>query len=305
VNGPPTAPTTFHRTISPLTGEATLAPVSGSVVLNWDRTPSNGVEVKVGGNTLPTVTVVAPAATAMTSAQAAANAIARIPMRPRRPMRLRTPLRPVADMLLPSLYGLVFGNVVPPQMRGTVRCPKNPRAFGRLRRGCGTSSRRGRGLLGLRLELAPAGLFDRPFGIGERVPPVRLDRLVFEVLVDVEEVLDFFLQLSGHVIEALDVGPARIADRHADHLVVGAFLVPHLEQGDRLHRGDATGEGGLGAHHEAVERIAVLAEVAGQEAVVGRVDRGAGEEAVEDDAVEPLVVLVLVATPLGDLDEGE
>src|SRR6201999_1758402 len=98
VNGPPTAPAIFQRTIAPLTGEARFAPVSGSVVLNWVRTPSNGVEVKAGGKTLPTVTVVACAAIAATRAQAAATANARNPMRPARPPPLfllfGTSLRP-------------------------------------------------------------------------------------------------------------------------------------------------------------------------------------------------------------------
>jgi hypothetical protein len=109
VNGPPTAPCTFQRMIAPLTGEARFAPASGSVVLNWVRTPSNGVDLNSGGNTLPTVTVVAPAETAAINAQAVASAIANIPIRPaRRPLRLLTSLRPVADMVLPSLYGSVF-----------------------------------------------------------------------------------------------------------------------------------------------------------------------------------------------------
>ena len=68
------------------------------------------------------------------------------------------------------------------------------------------------GSLGIRLELAPARLFDRPFGVVKRVPAVGLDGLVFKVLVDVEEVLDFLLELVGHVVETFDMGPARIAD---------------------------------------------------------------------------------------------
>src|SRR6185437_6868892 len=118
-------------------GEVRLAPLSGKVVLNCVRTPSNGEEVKVGGITLPTVTVVACAATAATRAQAVAKANARNPMRPvRRPFRLlllRTSLRPVADMVLPSLYGSVFTRRLP---RGTVRCHWNPGAKRKVRRGC-------------------------------------------------------------------------------------------------------------------------------------------------------------------------
>ena len=47
------------------------------------------------------------------------------------------------------------------------------------------------------------------------------------------------------------------------------------------------------------------APMAHQEPVVGRVDHRGGEEAVEDDLSDPLVVLVLVAASLRNLDEGE
>ena len=75
-----------------------------------------------------------------------------------------------------------------------------------------------------------------------------------------------------------------IVGRHADDLVVLPLLVPHLEQRDRLHRDHAAGEGRLRDADHRVERVAVAAAVAHQVAVVGRVDRRRGEEAVEDDA---------------------
>ena len=96
-----------------------------------------------------------------------------------------------------------------------------------------------------------------------------------------------------------------IVERHADDLVVLALLVAHLEQRDRLHRDHAAGEGRLGDADHRVERVAVAAAVADQVAVVGRVDGRRGEEAVEDQLPELLVVLVLVAAALRDLDVGE
>src|SRR5581483_3545128 len=53
-----------------------------------------------------------------------------------------------------------------------------------------------------------------------------------------------------------------------------------------------------------VERVAVLAARVRDEAVVGRIDDRAEQEAVELDRLQLLVPLVLVAAPLGDLDEA-
>ena len=96
-----------------------------------------------------------------------------------------------------------------------------------------------------------------------------------------------------------------IVQRYADDLVVLALLVVHLEQGDRLDPDHAAREGRLRDADHGVERVAVAAQVADQVAVVGRIDRRGGEEAVEDHLAQLLVVLVLVAAPLGDLHVGE
>ena len=84
-----------------------------------------------------------------------------------------------------------------------------------------------------------------------------------------------------------------------------ALLVAHLEHADGLDRDQAARERRLVQADERVERIAVLPERAAQEAVVGRVRRGAHQQAVELDPAELLVVLVLVAAPLRDLDDAD
>ena len=53
-----------------------------------------------------------------------------------------------------------------------------------------------------------------------------------------------------------------------------------------------------------VERVAVLAERVRDEAVVGRIDHRREQEAVELDGIALVVLLVLVAAPLGDLDDA-
>src|SRR3954464_1119545 len=116
---------------------------------------------------------------------------------------------------------------------------------------------------------------------------------------------DLALKRLWDVLERLRLIPARIVKRDADDLVVLALLVPHLEQRDRLHPDHASGEGRLGDADHRVEWVTVAATVPDQVAVVRRVHGGRGEKPVEDELVELLVVLVLVAAPLRDLAVGE
>src|SRR5215218_10253395 len=72
-----------------------------------------------------------------------------------------------------------------------------------------------------------------------------------------------------------------------------------------FHPDDAAGEGRLGDAYHRVERVPVAPAVADQVAIVDGIDGGRGEEAVENQLLELLVVLVLVAAPLRNLDAGE
>ena len=99
--------------------------------------------------------------------------------------------------------------------------------------------------------------------------------------------------------------PVRVVQGHADDLVVDALLVLHLEQRHRLDRYQAPGERRLGQAHERVERVSVQPERVAQIAVVGGIGRSGLQQPVELDPAEALVVLVLVASPLGDLDHAD
>src|SRR5439155_4147814 len=126
-----------------------------------------------------------------------------------------------------------------------------------------------------------------------------------EILVALEEMLDLVAQF---VLDVVDVGhPLELgsSERHAEELLVGAFLVGHVEDADRADADPAAGERRVGDEHERVERVAVLGERALDVAVVRGV-RHRGEEApVEHDAPELLVPLVLVARARRDLDEDD
>ena len=63
------------------------------------------------------------------------------------------------------------------------------------------------------------------------------------------------------------------------------------------------GKGRLGDEGHGVERVVVLGERVGDEPVVRRVPGGGEQHPVEVDLARFVVHLVLVATPLGDLND--
>jgi hypothetical protein len=122
-----------------------------------------------------------------------------------------------------------------------------------------------------------------------------------EHLVDVEEVFDLVEEMRTQVVERGDVVVHGVVDRHADDLGVGALLVFHPEHAERAGAHPAARERRVFEEHEGVERIAVFRERVGDEAVVGGIDGGGEQPAIESDHVMLVVVLVLVATAARDL----
>src|SRR5579859_1180727 len=141
--------------------------------------------------------------------------------------------------------------------------------------------------------------------LGAVPEPVRGRRLVLEVLVDLEEVLDLLPERRGDVVDVVDGRPDGVAQRHADQLLVRAFLVRHVEDADRADPYAAAREGRVGDEDERVERVAVLGQRPLDEAVVRRIAHRREQPAVEEDAAELAVELVLVPRAGGDLDEDD
>src|SRR5262249_30675978 len=86
-------------------------------------------------------------------------------------------------------------------------------------------------------------------------------------------------------------------------LLVLALLVGHPEQPDGARPDPAPGERRLADEHERVEGIAVAAERAFDEAVIGGVAHGGEQHPVEVDLPADVVHLVLVARTGRDLDD--
>ena len=103
--------------------------------------------------------------------------------------------------------------------------------------------------------------------------------------------------------EVPDVFVAGVVLADAEHLLVAEALVEHLEDTDGANLHDATGEAGGVDENEAVEGVAVVTEGAGDEAVVAGIVDGGVEVTIEAEDVEIFVVLVLVDTLVGNLDD--
>jgi len=102
-----------------------------------------------------------------------------------------------------------------------------------------------------------------------------LDRFArLQVLVDLKEVLDLQPVELRHVVDVLQVRHPRVACGDAQHLVVGALLVGHLEHADDPGSDQAAGESRLLKNHQGVQRVTVTAEGVLDEPVVGRIPSG-------------------------------
>ena len=88
--------------------------------------------------------------------------------------------------------------------------------------------------------------------------------------------------------------------RGADDLLVGAFLVGHVEDADRAKADSATREMSAADEHERIEGVAVLSGARSPMKPVSRIAHGGEEAAIEHDAASAVVVFVLACVnPLG------
>ena len=140
-------------------------------------------------------------------------------------------------------------------------------------------------------------------GLGAVAETAGLDLLLLEVLVDLEEVLDLVAELGRDVVHVVNAHPGGVAERHAEDLLVRALRVGHVEHADDARADPAAGERRLADEAERVQRVAVLAERALDEPVVGGVAHRGEQAPVEDDVPGLRVELVLVPRAARHLDE--
>src|SRR3982750_2664171 len=90
--------------------------------------------------------------------------------------------------------------------------------------------------------------------------------------------------------------------RHRQNLVVGLTAVQHLQNAEGPAVDLTAWKGRLVEMDEDVQRVAVLGQGAGNEAVISRVVHRGIENAIETDHTARLVELVLVPAPCGNFD---
>src|SRR5256885_1128790 len=116
----------------------------------------------------------------------------------------------------------------------------------------------------------PPGRLDLRLGVRAPHPARALDALPrLQILVDLEEVLDLQAVELADMVDVPQMLQAGILGRHAQHLVVAALLVGHPEHADGTAADEAARERRLLDQYEGVERVAVLAQSALDEAVIG------------------------------------
>ena len=110
--------------------------------------------------------------------------------------------------------------------------------------------------------------------------------------------------MLGNVPEVVEPVRVGIAGGDREDLLVRGAAIHQVEQADRARVDQAPGEHRDGHEHEHVERVAVVAQRAGQETVVARIVHRAVQHPIQTKHAELLVELVLVALVGGNLDDG-
>ena len=106
-------------------------------------------------------------------------------------------------------------------------------------------------------------------------------------------------RLGRELVEVLNVVPPGLRRRDAHDLGVGAGLVLHPHARPPAGPRPTAGERRVVEQHQRVERVAVLAEGVGEEAVVGRVDGGREQPPVEEDPPVSWSISYLLRLPRG------
>ncbi len=125
----------------------------------------------------------------------------------------------------------------------------------------------------------------------------------FEIFVDREEVLDLSECFGGDVIDVNRIPPTGLAVVNTQNLGVAASVIGHPHHADWADMNPASREGWVLGEHQDIERVAVLRECVGDEAVLGGVGGGGEESAIEADSASLVVDLVLISAATGDFGD--
>ena len=147
------------------------------------------------------------------------------------------------------------------------------------------------------------GLPDDLHGGGPVVHILGHGLLALQGLVDREEVLHLVKEVGGQIHQVVVGVVGGIGEGDGDDLLVVLAAVQHGDVADGVAAHQCEGVDFLRTEHQHVQRIAVVAVGAGNEAVVGGVVGGGVEHPVQDDKPGFLIQLVLLLAALGNLND--
>lgn len=138
---------------------------------------------------------------------------------------------------------------------------------------------------------------------GATAPAEDARSLVFEFLVDGEEMFDFAAEVGKQLRDGGDLVVQGIVLLDGEDFLVRLGAVNHAQEADGADLDEAAAEGWLFGDGEDIERVAVLAERAGNETVIAGIVHRRIEKAVEAEHAEGFIVFIFVAGIFGDFDD--
>ena len=95
---------------------------------------------------------------------------------------------------------------------------------------------------------------------------------VFEVLILLEEMLNFLFEVVVDTAEISDIFEPWVFGRNCEDFPVASFFVFHVEDTNWSHFEYAAGEGWLSNQHEDIEVVTVISASEGDEPIVSRIE---------------------------------
>lgn len=116
------------------------------------------------------------------------------------------------------------------------------------------------------------------------------------------------LDLAAHVgedlIHGMDLVITGIAGWNCQNFLIRLRTIYHVQHAYRTDFNQNTGKTGLLDENKAIDRIVVVGQGSGNEAVVTRVVKGRVERTVETENAEFPIIFVLICGVLGDLNDA-
>ena len=152
------------------------------------------------------------------------------------------------------------------------------------------------------LDISVDSLSDDPFGLFVARDLVYGGLLALKLLIDLEEMLHFFVDMLRNFGNVLITVIGRVSYGNGDYLLVVPSVIDHGYNADRIASYLGHGKQGLTAEHQYVEGIEVVSVGSRNKAVVGGIVGRGVKNSVENKNSCFFIKLVLTLAALLNLD---